>query len=228
MTPTTKTSLGYTYDFVRAALPSHSRKILEIGCGSGALASKLAADGLDVIAIDNDPALIEEAKARNVDARLLAWPSDAVEGSFDAILFTRSLHHISPLEEAVGLAQDLLGPEGRLIIEDYRAEGGSKRSSAWYKALCDLLIAWDAIPADRDELHAKVADHGGHHDLHGSAAIAASLHRFRNVEARDAAYYFRYLEPFANKSTAAALLTYELELIDTGIIDPLGKRFIAY
>src|SRR5262249_51119324 len=49
-------SLAYTYEFGRASLPPHPRRVLEIGFGTGELAAKFAADGLEVVATDNDPA----------------------------------------------------------------------------------------------------------------------------------------------------------------------------
>jgi SAM-dependent methyltransferase len=179
-------SSRYTYDFVTASLPSGARHILEIGCGDGALAALLQRDGLEVIGIDSDPAAVETARTAGVNARLVTWPA-AMDAIFDAILFTRSLHHIHALDKAVRAAPDALRPGGRMIVEDFRAEGGGKAGERWFRKLASELIAAGAVDASLDELLEKLApgDHG--EQLHASQAIAEALGGFE-VEAGDAAY----------------------------------------
>lgn len=218
------TATRYTHDFVTANLPRGAARVLEVGCGDGALAAWLQADGLEVVAIDSDADAVAAAKAAGVDARRTAWPAP-VDGSFDAILFTRSLHHIHQLDEAVAAAAQALRPGGRIIVEDFRAEGGSARSARWFGELAQSLIVQQAVTASLDQLLAKLEP--GDHDLHASSAIAAALGG-HEVEASDAAYYFRYLEPHLREPRLAQdLLDAVLAAIDAGAIDPLGKRFVA-
>ena len=47
------------------------------------------------------------------------------------------------------------------------------------------------------------------------------------VSAEEAAYYFRYLLPAVSEKLGAALLDHELEVMAAGLIDPLGRRFVA-
>lgn len=214
----------YTYDFVTSNLPRGAARILEVGCGDGALAVLLRADGLEVTAIDSDPEAVKAAITAGISARLATWPAP-MEGKFDAVLFTRSLHHIQAIDEAVAAARDALLPKGRIIVEDFRAEGGSEKSARWFTHFVRALIADGAVAASLDELIEKLdpADH----DLHSSSTIAGALRGFE-VEATEAAYYFRYLEPLLRQpDMAQALLDQELSLIDAGSIDPLGKRFVA-
>ena len=221
---------GYTYVFVRAALPPDARSILEIGCGDGELAERLAADGFEVVAVDADEACVAATRARRLDARLAEWPAD-LGRTFDAILFTRSLHHVHDLAGGVAAAARALNPGGRVIVEDFRAEGGSGRSSDWYEAMVRELLAGGALAdgADAEELLGKLppARHDGH-ALHSSTAIQAALKGEFAIAASDAAYYFRYLEPHLREPGAAQwLLGIELEQIEKGDIDALGKRFVA-
>jgi SAM-dependent methyltransferase len=220
-------STRYTFDFVAANLPRNAERILEIGCGNGALAALLQADGLEVTAIDSDPDAVAAAQVAGVDARLLAWPSDIGE-AFDAILFTRSLHHIAPLDEAVAQALRALRPGGRIIVEDFRAEGGGKAAGRWFADLAPSLIARGALTAETslNELIAKLAPDD--HDLHSSSAIAKALSAHGASDASDAAYYFRYFEPYLrDPDKAEELLDQEIALIAAGSIEPLGKRFVA-
>lgn len=214
----------YTYDFVTSNLPRGAARILEVGCGDGALATLLKADGLEVVAIDSDSGAVEAAKGAGVDARLVAWPAP-MDIAFDAILFTRSLHHIHALDDAVAAARDTLRPGGRVIVEDFRAEGGTEASERWFADLARSLIEDDAVETSLEELLEKLAPPD--HDLHSSSAIAEALSDFETV-ATNAAYYFRYLEPHLRQpDMAQALLNQELSLIAAQSVDPLGKRFVA-
>ncbi len=223
-----RTSLRYTYDFVRTSLPGHCPAILEIGCGSGELARLLREDGFEVTAVDSDPAAVAEARANGVDARAMSWP-ESIGRTFDAVLFTRSLHHIHELDEAVAAAVAALRPDGRIIVEDFRAEGAAGRGDAWFAEVVRSLEANRALRAEVDT--AAILDRarpaGHEHELHSSAAIADALAARGRVERSGGAYYFRYVEPdLGSPATADAVLTEELAAIRSGDIDALGQRFI--
>jgi hypothetical protein len=50
-----------------------------------------------VTGLDSDPEIVARAKRRGVPAVVGSWPNFASSVCFDAIAFTRSLHHINPL-----------------------------------------------------------------------------------------------------------------------------------
>ena len=220
-------SVRYTLDFVRAALGDGASRVLEIGCGTGELAQLLMGQGLDIHAIDQDADAVAEACARGVKAECMRWPQE-LDCRYDAVLFTRSLHHIEDLAGAVSAARDALLPGGRVIVEDFRAEGGSARSAAWYLGIVELLIASGVAIGDLEALASKLdVSHDAHH-LHSSGAIASALSAEFVLTAEDAAYYFRYLEPsLPDRQCTEALLRHEIGLMRSGCIDPLGKRFVG-
>lgn len=222
---------AYTYDFVVSALPHNARRVLEIGCGDGRLAALLLADGLDVVAIDSDPEAIAAAHARRVEARLAAWPEFA-EGRFDAILFTRSLHHVGDLRGSLDAAFAALVAGGRLVIEDFMAEGGTERSDAWFHSLAAMLDRAGVVLEPTEfllEILGRAEPQAHDHDLHPSSAIEAALReRAKSLQTEAAAYYFRYLLPAVKDDLGAALLNHELALIAAGSIDPLGRRYVAF
>jgi len=227
----TEAATAYTRDFVLSALTPGATRVLEVGCGGGALAAELGRTGLEVIAIDSDPAQIEEARARGVDARVAAWP-DFSGGRFDAILFTRSLHHVDDLAASVAAAFAALAAGGRVIVEDFMAEGCSARSERWFASLATMLDRGGLLREPTGhlaEVLGRVPPDGGDHHLHGSGAIEAALRaRGGAVRAKGSAYYFRYVLPFARQAALGhALLGYECELIDAGLIDALGRRYVA-
>ena len=223
------TATGYTLEFVLSRLPAHARDILEVGCGEGELAQRLGSEGFKVVALDSSGDCVEAARARGVDARTGEWPIEIGEDQrFDAVLFTRSLHHIHQLDAAVAAAVAALRPGGRIIVEDFRIEADSARTQAWFGGLVRLLDAGNLFRerSAAETILEKLDLREHQRELHASTAMAQALRSHGKVEEQDAAYYFRYAEAQVEPKIARLLLDYELSLIDAGAIDPLGKRFV--
>jgi SAM-dependent methyltransferase len=230
----------FTWDFISRSLPSGTRRVLEIGCGSGELAASLLRDGICLIAIDSDAGSIAAAHARGVDARIAAWP-DFEDGLFDALLFTRSLHHIHPLGKAVQRAADVLVIGGRLIVEDFAYEATDGNTLRWFGEVIDrldhagVLIKGDdflnAVRSKTETLKAWRENHES--NLHTAAAIRAEIRRvFGEVRSEEVPYYFRYLArvivPTADRDKILHdLAEEEAGLIAAGRILALGRRFVA-
>ena len=116
-----------------ASLTPAGGRVLEVGCGPGHLALRLADRHLlDVTGIDLDPAMIERARANAARAeRSERTPPSLVEGdvaalpfpdgSFDLVVSTLSMHHWD--DPATGLAEiaRVLRPGGRALVWDLRA-----------------------------------------------------------------------------------------------------------
>jgi SAM-dependent methyltransferase len=76
-----------------AALPKGAR-VLDLGCGPGVMAERMAAEGLSVLATDAVPEMVEMAAARpGVEARVARF--DEIEGAaeFDGVWANFSLLH---------------------------------------------------------------------------------------------------------------------------------------
>ena len=109
------------HDFVLSALPTDCRRALDVGCGRGALARKLAQHCEEVVCIDSDPGCIVHAKAsinigQNitfVNGDVLAHPLQP--GGFDFLVTVATLHHL-PLRAALKRFSDLLRPGGVLVV----------------------------------------------------------------------------------------------------------------
>jgi SAM-dependent methyltransferase len=52
------------FAFLRSYLPAGSRRILDVGCGTGHYCGRLAADGFEAVGIDLDPKMIAAARDR--------------------------------------------------------------------------------------------------------------------------------------------------------------------
>ena len=230
----------YTYDFVKRFLPLDCRQILEIGCGRGELAARLLKDRYSVVAIDSDQGSVAAARRLGVDARVATWP-DFDEGHFDAVLFTRSLHHIHPLDKSIRHAADSLVGRGLIIVEDFTYESTDEKTLRWFSSVIRLLEATELLIV-RDEFLDKLlsrtdvmkAWRENHEDeLHTAAEIDTQLEKLLGrVIREDAAYYFRYL---ANAIAATekrdailqAFVGQEDTLAADGSVIALGRRFVA-
>jgi SAM-dependent methyltransferase len=98
-------------------LPRQCGRVLDVGCGAGAFAARLAAHAEHVDAVDKSAAMIEAARRRapaNVDCTLadvmeLPLPAD----HYDAIVSITALHHL-PLADALRRLAPALRPGGVL------------------------------------------------------------------------------------------------------------------
>jgi 2-polyprenyl-3-methyl-5-hydroxy-6-metoxy-1,4-benzoquinol methylase len=120
------------------AVPSNCRRVLDVGCGEGLLARRLAGQCEEVIGIDADRDTILRARsASESESRLTFVEGDVMsyafhDDSFDFITAVATLHHL-PLKLALARFRALLRPNGVLaVIGLYRAD--SIRDYAWFAA----------------------------------------------------------------------------------------------
>jgi SAM-dependent methyltransferase len=228
----------YTYDFIKRFLPSECRRILEVGCGTGELAARLSNDGYSVVAIDCDSDSVAAARRLHVDARIATWPNFA-DGQFDAILFTRSLHHIRPLAESIKHAAGSLVESGVIVVEDFAYESADEKTLRWFASALRLLEATGLLSANEslnkilsktETLEVWRKDHEA--ELHTAAEIELQLEEVLGRATReDAAYYFRYVANVigATKKREAILQAFaeqEETLATDSSIVALGRRFV--
>ena len=92
-------------------------RILEVGCGEGELAERLAREGsAEVIAVDQSPRMVELAQKRGVDARLgRAEALEFADASFDCVVAAWMLYHVAELDRALSELSRVLAPGGRLV-----------------------------------------------------------------------------------------------------------------
>jgi SAM-dependent methyltransferase len=230
-----------TLTFLTSRIPTGAH-VLEIGCGDGRVASELLKRGYRVTGLDSDPGAIAKAQEREVRAIVASWPKFDSRVAFDAIAFTRSLHHINPLGEAIARARELLNPKGLLLIEDFAFEEANEATIDWFvkvlrskqgKALInpiagqlvtELLSASDVM---------KTWHRNCGHDLHEITTIKRAIsERFAVRETQSVPYLYRYLVPvLADTSEAGWFINDVLEretlLGARGEIVLVGRRIVA-
>jgi len=199
-------------EFLREWLPAPPARLLEVGCGKGALTTALAIAGYDVVGID--PAAPEGDLFR----RLTLDDLDEAE-RYDAVVAAFSLHHIRDLDGALEKIATLLEPGGMLAVDEFAWDLLDEPTLDWFweqqRALA--AAAKEPAPATREELRAEWdADHLG---LHGDEALRRALSgRFEERAFVPVPYLHRLL----GGGTSAVL---EQSLVDAGAIRPLGFRY---
>lgn len=93
------------------------RKILDIGCGRGALCRELANQGADVIGIDLDKSRIAWAERNTPSVRFLAAPlSEIDEGPFDLIVCKDTMEHVVDVPGLLREVRPRLSPGGQFWV----------------------------------------------------------------------------------------------------------------
>ncbi len=131
------------HEFLLNHIPEPCELALDIGCGVGMFARRLAERSAQVVAIDLSPEMIAAAKRHSVEAAnidyqvadVLTW--DYPAGVFDCVVSITTLHHL-PLETMLVKMRDWLRPGGVLLVLDlYQPES----SLNWLSSLVALPVS---------------------------------------------------------------------------------------
>jgi SAM-dependent methyltransferase len=192
-----------TASFVLAHLPPPPATVLEIGCGKGELARALAAARYDVTAID------PEAPEGSIFQRV-SFEAFTEQGSFEAVVASRSLHHIHDLGAALDKVVRLLPGGGVLILDEFAWDRLDDATAAWYYTRRgESLEGWRARWEE---------EHAG---LHAYDTMRVELDaRFRERS-------FAWL-PYLYRDPEVGVGEYEERLlIDSGAIRATGFRYVG-
>jgi SAM-dependent methyltransferase len=226
-----------TFAFVRRFLPEDRLRVLEVGCGRGELAGKLRESGYEITGVELSPECVQSARAAGLDVRQADFLGFEEE-PFDAVLFTRSLHHLSPLSDAIARARILLKPGGLLIAEEFDVEHVDRPTAVWFYRAQALLVAAEALHYDpptgpADPLARWEQDHLEHAPLHpGEALISAVKNRFDLLVVERPGYLFRYFCGKLQNDAAGGRLAEEIfqaedHLIRDHRLMSVGLRLVA-
>ncbi|ORV81196.1 class I SAM-dependent methyltransferase [Mycolicibacterium iranicum] len=135
----------------------HHGTVLDVGCGDGLLAQRLAPLSRSIVGIDSDPEAVRRARERLSDRRnvtIVEQPFDAYDPGdvrFDLITFVATIHHMD-LRATLSRARDLLTPSGEIAVVGLSAN----------KTVLDWIWAGLSLPAVRvaSRLHRETPDVG--------------------------------------------------------------------
>ena len=195
--------------FVASQLPTGPARVLEVGCGDGRLARELDELGYQVVAID--PAAPTGAIFQAVSLEEFADP-----GPFDAVVASRSLHHIHDLPGGLSKLHRLLAPRGPLIVVEHAFDRLDEPTARWY-----LERRRAKGPHAPTSLQACLAEwEADHADLHGYAAMR------RELDLRFTERWFAWT-PSLYLELGRALEDEELRLIEAGSIQATGFQYVG-
>jgi SAM-dependent methyltransferase len=245
---------GRLWRLLAEVLPSPPMRVLDIGCGTGALSLAMAQAGHDVTAVDPDPTAIELAERSAHQARpvrLAYHRSDvatfvADEAGFDVVVTSRTLHHVREPAAALERVRRWLRPGGQLVCIDFFHDRFDRRDARWVAQVRGLLEATRAcrsdgwLPADPAAAVERIEweweqDHVVEHDLNSSTDIEVPLgHGFPTSTRSWHPYlYWDILEaldvpdPTIEKATATLVAEWEESLLAAGELTPVLLRFVG-
>lgn len=97
--------------------PQPGERILDLGCGDGALTKKLVDLGCEVVAVDSSPPQIEAARKLGLDAHVMSAEALPFREEFDAVFSNAVLHWIKRADPMIAAVYRALRPEGRFVAE---------------------------------------------------------------------------------------------------------------
>jgi SAM-dependent methyltransferase len=203
-------------DFVVAHLPPAPSRVLDVGCGDGALTRELIARGYEAWGID--PEAPEGPAFERIGLEELR-----VDRPYDVAIAVVSLHHVGELALAVERLADAIVPGGLLLVDEFDRERLDPPTTAWWWRQRQALAAAGAGPeaehSTAHQDHTAVLDNLA--DIDTWATVRAALAaRFEERSVERVEYLYRY-------ETHLALQPLERAMIELGAISPTGVRYVG-
>jgi ubiquinone/menaquinone biosynthesis C-methylase UbiE len=98
---------------------------LDVGCGTGLLASRLAAAGYDMTGVDPSEGMLEVLRSRKQAVRSVTASGTALpfpDDSFDLVLSVAVMHHIADADDVRRTLAEMVRvakPSGRILVWDH-------------------------------------------------------------------------------------------------------------
>jgi ubiquinone/menaquinone biosynthesis C-methylase UbiE len=130
------------------------QRVLDVGCGTGLMSAKLAANGRQVVGVDISTAMIERAQCRSGPGMKFVL-GDAEKlpgkpGEFDAVVNLISFHHYPNPARAAAEFRRVLRPGGRLVLVAFDRSSRyirlTQRTNAWLKIIAGTT--WQKTSAE--------------------------------------------------------------------------------
>ena len=134
--------------------PQPGERVLDLGCGDGALTERLRQAGCRVVGIDSSPEQVWAALQRGFDARIIDANELPFDAEFDAVFSNAVLHWIVDADQLLRGVRTALKPGGRFVGEF----GGAGNVAAIRDALSQALEARDIDVAAVDPWYFPTAD----------------------------------------------------------------------
>lgn len=97
--------------------PRPGERVLDVGCGDGALTERFRDAGCTVVGVDSSPEQVWAALQRGLDARIVDARELPFDAEFDAVFSNAALHWIPDADAAIDGVWRALKPGGRFVAE---------------------------------------------------------------------------------------------------------------
>ncbi len=128
---------SYPPEAIDWLLPVGARRVLDLGAGTGKLTTRLVERGLEVVAVDPIPDMLEVLRTSLPETRALLGTAEEIplqDNSVDAVLVAQAWHWVDP-EQAIPEVARVLRPGGRLgLVWNARDE-----RLGWVRALGEII-----------------------------------------------------------------------------------------
>ncbi|MGF1625645.1 MAG: class I SAM-dependent methyltransferase [Alphaproteobacteria bacterium] len=152
--------------------PRPGERILDLGCGDGALTQRLVAAGALVVGADQSEDMIAAARARGLDAVVVDAHALPYLGEFDAVFSNAALHWMRDHEAVTAGVARALRPGGRYVAEC----GGFGNVAAIMVALRAVLLRHGVPePNSLPHYYPSTAGYGAILERHGFVVRSMEL-----------------------------------------------------
>ena len=125
--------------------PRPGERILDLGCGDGALTERLRQAGCSVVAVDSSPEQVWAALQRGLDARIIDAEELPYDAEFDAVFSNAVLHWVRDVDRLLQGVRRSLKPGGRFVGE-FGGDGNvAAIRDALSAALAERGIDWSVV-----------------------------------------------------------------------------------
>ncbi|MFE0804528.1 methyltransferase domain-containing protein [Streptomyces sp. NPDC058812] len=135
------------------------RRVLDLGCGTGASTAALAAafPAAEIVGVDASAGMLDRARAKHWPSRVRFVHAPAeelhraeVHGPFDAVLAAYLFRNVTDPDAVLRTVHRLLAPGGRLAVHEY-ALGGRRVDRLVWAAVCrGVVLPLGTATGDRD------------------------------------------------------------------------------
>ncbi len=113
----------WSRDLIKRAQVWKGDRVLDLACGTGIVACRIAGSGAKVTGIDLDPDLLDQAKRRAAEESVaVTWAHGDMQSlrlnaaTFDLVTCQQGLQHVADRAKAVREMRRMIAPGGRAVI----------------------------------------------------------------------------------------------------------------
>ncbi len=207
--------------------PKKGERILDLGCGDGALSVVIEERGARVTGVDSSKPMVDAALRAGIDAYVVDGEALGFDGEFDAVFSNAALHWMRRPDDVIAGVARALKPNGRFVAE----MGGHGCVAAVVTALLAALQRRGIDGATRIPWYFPTPeDYGQRLEKHGFV-VKEMLHfpRATPIPGDVTAWLDTFADPFLHGiESPEAVKAEAAELLRPSLCDDRGRWTVDY